>query len=342
MEILARGYQGTVPRLRMVSPRSAGWSRVRRGRGFSYVDDAGAPLPADAVEFCRSLVIPPAWREVWICPHPNAHLQAVGVDDAGRRQYLYHPEWRRRRDEAKFDHVLDMAARLPGARPTVTRRLRSDGMPRARALSVAFRLLDDGLFRIGGEEYADDEGGYGLITLERRHVRWRRDRVVFSFSGKGGKEQAISLSDPDLVAAVAVLRRRRGGSDRLLAYKDGRRWRDLTSVDVNDHLKELLGEDASAKDFRTWHATVVAAVELAKDRPTSARGRKRAVARAIAEVADYLGNTAAVARSSYVDPRIIDLFEDGRTVDPDIARADLSRRSSRASAERAVLALLTS
>ena len=330
-----------MPRLRMVSPHSPGWSRVRRGRGFSYVDADGSPLDAGAVEFCRSLVIPPAWQDVWICPYPNGHLQAVGVDDAGRRQYLYHPEWRRRRDEAKFDHVLRMAARLPAARRTVTRRLRSEGMSRERVLAVCFRMLDNGLFRIGGEEYADDEGGYGLVTLEQRHTRVEADRAVFGYSGKGGKEHMVALSDPDLVAVLMLLRRRRGGSDRLLAYKEGRRWRDLTSADVNDYLKDLLGEDASAKDFRTWHATVVAAIELAKDRPTSVSGRKRAVTRAMHEVAEDLGNPASVARSSYVDPRIIDLYEDGRTVDPGLAQADLTRPSSRASAERAVLELLT-
>jgi DNA topoisomerase-1 len=331
-----------VTRLRMVSPHSPGWSRVRRGRGFSYVDADRSPLPADAAEFCRSLMIPPAWTDVWICPHPNGHLQAVGLDDAGRRQYLYHPVWRRHRDEAKFDHVLRMAARLPGARRIVTRRLRSDGMSRERVLAVCFRMLDDGLFRIGGEEYADDEGGYGLVTLEKRHARVESERVVFGYTGKGGKEHKVDLSDPELVAAVEILRRRRGGSDRLLAYRDGRHWRDLTSGEVNDYLKDRLGEHASAKDFRTWHATVVAAIELAKDRPASTSGRKRAVARAMREVADYLGNTAAVARSSYVDPRIIDLFEDGYTLGADMARSDLSQRSSRASAERAVLKLLTS
>ena len=141
-----------VPRLRMVSPSSPGWSRIRRGSGFSYVDTDGSRLPAHAAEHCRSLVIPPAWQDVWICPHSNGHLQAVGIDDAGRRQYLYHPEWRRRRDEAKFDHVLRVAARLPAARRAVTRRLRSDGMSRDRVLAVCFRMLDRGLFRIGGEE----------------------------------------------------------------------------------------------------------------------------------------------------------------------------------------------
>ena len=331
-----------MPRLRMVSPSSPGWSRIRRGSGFSYVDMEGSPLPPGDVEYCRSLVIPPAWRDVWICPHPNGHLQAVGVDDAGRRQYLYHPEWRRRRDEAKFDHVLRVAARLPAARRTVTRRLRTDGMSRDRVLAVCFRMLDHGLFRIGGEEYADDEGGYGLVTLEKRHARLEADRAIFGYDGKGGKEQNVALSDPDLLPAVAILRQRRGGSDRLLAYKSGRRWRDLTSGEVNEYLKELLGEEASAKDFRTWHATVLAAIALATHRPPSASGRKRAVARAMREVADDLGNTASVARSSYVDPRVVDLFEDGRTVDPGLARTDLSQPTVRASAERAVLELLTS
>jgi DNA topoisomerase I len=326
----------------MVSPQSPGWSRIRRGRGFSYTDNSGAPLSADDVEFCQSLVIPPAWREVWICPYRNGHLLAVGLDDAGRRQYLYHPEWRRRRDEAKFDHVLEVAALLPGARRRVTRSLRADDASRGRVLAMAFRMLDDGLFRIGGEEYADEDGGYGLVTLEKRHVRTERECIRFGFSAKAGKNQVIALADPDLADAVDRLRRRRGGSDRLLAYKDGRRWRDLTSAEVNEYVKELLGPDASAKDFRTWHATVLAAIALARERPGSGRARKRAVRRAMGEVADYLGNTVAVARSSYVDPRIVDLFEDGRTVDRSVARIDPTKRSARAAAERAVLALLRS
>jgi DNA topoisomerase I len=331
-----------VTRLRMVSPQSPGWSRTRRGKGFSYTDATGAPLSPDDVAFCRSLVIPPAWREVWICPYRNGHLQAVGVDDAGRRQYLYHPEWRRRRDEAKFDHVLEVATRLPTARRRVTRQLRTDGVSRDRVLATAFRMLDDGLFRIGGEEYAGEDGGYGLVTLEKRHVRMDKGRILFHYSGKAGKDQVIALADPDLATAMERLRRRRGGSDRLLAYKESRRWKDLTSAEVNDFLKDLLGPDASAKDFRTWHATVLAAVTLARHRPTSKRARKRAVAQAMSEVADYLGNTAAVARSSYVDPRVIDLFEDGRTVDSAVARVDPTRRSARAAAERSVLDLLLS
>jgi DNA topoisomerase I len=299
-------------------------------------------LIAEDVEFCRSLAIPPAWEQVWICPYRNGHLQAVGYDAAGRRQYLYHPEWRRRRDQAKFDHVLRVAARLPSARRTVTRRLRAHGMPQSRVLAAAFRMLDDGLFRIGGEEYADEDGGYGLVTLEKRHVQVRKTQMLFGYSGKAGKNQEIALTDADLATAVRLMLRRRGGSDRLLAYKGGRRWRDLTSAEVNDHIKELLGEDASAKDFRTWHATVLAAIALAKERPESARARKRTVARAMSEVADYLGNTAAIARSSYVDPRVVDLFEDGRTVDSAIARIDPTNRRARTAAERAVLGLLDS
>jgi DNA topoisomerase-1 len=203
-------------------------------------------------------------------------------------------------------------------------------------------MLDDGLFRIGGEEYAGEDGGYGLVTLEKRHVRMDKGRILFHYSGKAGKDQVIALADPDLATAMERLRRRRSGSDRLLAYKESRRWKDLTSAEVNDFLKDLLGPDASAKDFRTWHATVLAAVTLARHRPTSKRARKRAVAQAMSEVADYLGNTAAVARSSYVDPRVIDLFEDGRTVDSAVARVDPTRRSARAAAERSVLDLLLS
>ena len=307
-------------RLRTVSPAAPGWTRKRVGRGFTYLDVTGARLADADVDRCRKLVIPPAWREVWICPAPNGHIQAVGTDDAGRRQYLYHPEWRRKRDEAKHERVLEVAARLPEARARVERDICLPGMPRDRALATAFRLLDLGFFRVGGESYAAENGSHGLATLRKEHVRTRGERMEFRFIAKSGKDLTVTLVDEQAEAALKPMRQRRSGGDELLAYLVGRQWRDVTSEDIREYVKEVLGGDATVKDFRTWHGTVLAAVALAvsthaADTPTA---RKRAVARAMREVADYLGNTPAVARASYVDPRVIDLFEDGITIEPEL------------------------
>ncbi len=311
-----------MPRLRTVSPSQPGWTRRRAGRGFVYLDLDRQRVVGVDLERCRALVLPPAWQEVWICPLANGHIQAVGTDAAGRRQYRYHDEWRRQRDADKHDRVLRVAARLPRARERVDAHLALSGMPRERALATAFRLLDLGFFRVGGEVYAEEHGSHGLATLTKQHVRLRGDRMEFCFESKSGKEQEVALVDPQARAAVEAMRRRRSGGSELLAYREGRRWRDVTSDDINDYVKEVIGGEVSAKDFRTWHATVLAAVALAVS--THAAGtptaRKRAVARAMAEVADYLGNTPAVARASYVDPRVVDLFEDGTTIEPALRR----------------------
>ncbi|MDQ3732850.1 MAG: DNA topoisomerase IB [Actinomycetota bacterium] len=307
-----------MPRLRTVSPNSPGWTRRRAGKGFVYLDEDGNRLSTDAALRCKQLVIPPAWTEVWVCPVENGHIQAVGTDDAGRRQYIYHRRWRELRDKSKHDRVLKVAARLPEARRTVARHLALDGMPRERALAAAFRLLDLGFFRIGGESYAEQNGSYGLATIEKQHVRIEGGSVVFEYKAKSGKERLIALADQPVRDAIEILRRRRGGGPELLAYQESRRWRDVTSTDINGYVKEVVGDDVSAKDFRTWHGTVLAAVALAaeNDKSASKAARKRAVAKAMREVAEYLGNTPTVARASYVDPRVVDLFEDGITISP--------------------------
>jgi DNA topoisomerase-1 len=331
-------------RLRTVSPSDPGWTRRRAGRGFVYLDQLGVRLPPEDRERCVRLVIPPAWEEVWICRHPNGHLQAVGTDAAGRRQYLYHPEWRRKRDESKHDRVLEVAGRLPRARRRVAVHLRLDGMPYERALATAFRLLDLGFFRIGGETYAEANHSYGLATIRKEHVTVENRTVVFDFVAKSGQERYVALADDLVRASVADLLRRRSGGPELLAYKDGRRWKDVTSTDINAYLKEQVGGEVSAKDFRTWHGTVIAAVALAGANAdaTSATARKRAVSAAMKQVAEYLGNTPTVARSSYVDPRVIDLFADGVTISPRLASSDddLSDGSTHGKVERAVLNLL--
>lgn len=302
-------------------------------------------MPDEAAERCRSLVIPPAWEQVWICPVPNGHLQAVGTDDAGRRQYLYHEEWRRRRDKSKHDRVLEVAARLPRARRRVSAHLKLEGMPYERALATAFRLLDLGFFRIGGETYAEANNTYGLATIQRQHVTLEKNTIVFSFVAKSGKDWYKAVGDKLVRDAVAELLMRVEGSDELLAYHDGSQWRDVTSSDINSYVKDVVGGEVSAKDFRTWHGTVIAAVSLAQasESAVSPTARKRAVSSAMRVVSDYLGNTPTVARSSYVDPRVIDLFLDGATIPPALAKTDknLADGFTHGRIERAVLDLLT-
>ena len=333
-----------MPRLRTVSPSQPGLTRRRSGRGFVYLRGDERVTDPAVVARIRDLVIPPAWNDVWICPWPNGHIQAVGSDEKGRRQYLYHPVWREQRDKAKHDRVLEVAARLPRARRRVEEHLALEGMPRERALATAFRLLDLGFFRIGGETYAEQNGSYGLATIGRQHVHVEGDLIVFEYVAKSGKDRIVAVGDPTVRAAVTTLRRRRGGGHELLAYRDGRGWRDVTSTDINEYVKDVVGGEVSAKDFRTWHGTVLAAVALAvsthaADTPTA---RKRAIARAMSEVSTYLGNTPAVARSSYVDPRVIDLYEDGTTIADAVREEHATPEERQDALERAVLDLLAS
>ncbi len=331
-------------RLRTVSPSTTGLSRRRAGSGFIFLDKQGGRLSdVEEIERIRSLAIPPAWRDVWISPYPNGHIQAVGTDDAGRRQYLYHQDWRIKRDKLKFDRVLAAARRLPAARRAIAKDLALDGMPLERADAVAVRLLDLGYFRIGSDIYADTNGSFGLTTLEKRHVRKDRDRFVFRFMGKSGIEHSIEIDDPEVLVALDALRRRRGGSDRLLAYQLDRTWRDLDSSAVNLYLNGHL-EDLTAKDFRTWQATVLAAAALAAtEEPGDTKAsRRRAVKAAVLEVSDYLGNTPTIAKSSYIDPRVIDLYENGTTIDPAVvARRYRSPAAKQRAIEAAVLDLLS-
>jgi len=333
-----------VPRLRKVSPRDPGWTRRRAGKGFVYLDELGNRLAAEHIQRCKLLVIPPAWEHVWICPAPNGHLQAVGIDDAGRRQYLYHEQWRLQRDRLKYDTVLQIAARLPSARRDVAKDLQLEGMPYERALGTAFRLLDLGFFRIGGEAYTESNNSYGLATIKKEHVSIDNGSVIFNYVAKSGQERYIALADDLVLQAVRELLARRGGGPELLAYKDRRQWHDINSADINNYIKTHVGEEMSSKDFRTWHGTVIAAVVLAEanESAKTITARKRAVSSAMKEVAGYLGNTPAVARTSYVDPRVIDLFNDGVTISPSLAATDddLSDGTTHGKIERAVLNLL--
>jgi DNA topoisomerase-1 len=306
-----------VPRLRRVDCSGPGIVRRRRGRGFEYRDGRGERIEdPEILERIRELVIPPAWENVWICPYPFGHIQAVGTDAAGRRQYLYHQLWRERRDQEKFGEMIRFARALPRLRRTTGRQLTKTGMPRERVLACAVRLLDRGFFRIGTEDYAEQNKTYGLATMEKRHVTLGEDYLItFDYVAKGGKRRVQSIVDPPVYAVIEALLRRRTGTG-VLAYKDGRKWVDVRSDDINDYIKEITGEGFSAKDFRTWSGTVIAAVALAVSgrAATTPGARKRAIMRAVKEVAHYLGNTPAVCRASYIDPRVFDRYRDGITI----------------------------
>jgi DNA topoisomerase IB len=254
---------------------------------------------------------------VWICLDPRGHLQATGIDAAGRKQYLYHDQWRAHRDRLKFDSMTAFGESLPRLRRRVAKDLRGEELTRQRVLACVVRLLDLGFFRIGSEDYAEENETYGVATIERRHVTVEGDQVEFDYEAKGGQRRLQVIGDPEVAEVVRELKRRRGGDDDLLAYKEGNRWHDVKSSDINAYVKEITGGDFSAKDFRTWAGTVLAAVSLAAAGPAttaSKTARKRAKTRAIKEVSRYLGNTPAVARASYIDPRVFDRYDGGRTI----------------------------
>lgn len=316
-----------MPRLRRVDCSGPGLTRRRQGRGFVYLDDEGERIGAlKDVERLAELGIPPAWKDVWICPDRQGHLQATGIDAAGRKQYLYHPRWRERRDQEKFDEMTLFARALPALREHVESDLTgSDDPTRERVLACAVRLLDRGFFRIGSEQYAVQNESYGLATMLKEHVRLEPENhaMVFDYVAKSGKRRVQGVVDPAAFDVVADLKRRRGGGPELLAYRERRRWRDLRSSDINEYLKEATGADFSAKDFRTWNATVLAATALGVSGEVAGTktGRRRAITRAIKEVAHYLGNTPAVCRASYIDPRVFDAYRGGLIIRPALEQA---------------------
>jgi DNA topoisomerase-1 len=324
-----------MPRLRRVDCADVGLRRRRRGRGFEYLDELGRRIDApDTLARIRELSIPPAWEEVWICADPLGHLQATGIDSAGRKQYLYHERWRQRRDQQKFEETLDFARALPRLRRTVKRDLRGEDMTRDQILACAVRLLDCGLFRIGSEEYAESNGSYGLATMRKKHVTLNGKVITFDYRAKGGERRVQTIADPEVRPVVAGLKRRRAGGHELLAYRNGHRWRDVTSSDINEYLKAATGGDFSAKHFRTWNATVLAAVALASTDPVSSKtGRQRVITDAVKGVAFCLGNTPAISRKSYIDPRVFDRYLSGWTIGEAAA-------GSRQTIEKAVIDLI--
>jgi len=305
-------------RLRRSDPGGPGLTRRRRGRGFSYHQPDGAAV-TDPTELERidALRIPPAWADVWICPWAHGHLQALGTDEAGRRQYLYHQGWTTRRDAEKFERAEGFGGRLPGLRDALDGRLATAGLTEERVLATAVRLVDLGLFRVGSEQYVKANGSFGLATALREHVTTGRRSVGISFTGKGGLEFCQEIRDPAVCAVVRALVRRREPGERLLAWWSpaSRSWREVRSEHVNEFLRDVSGLDVTAKDFRTWHASVLMAMELGgAPLPAAETRRRRVVAAAHRAVADLLQNTPAVTRSSYVDPRVVDLWQSGRTL----------------------------
>lgn len=304
-------------RLRRSNCEHPGYSRRRWGKGFSYRDIRGAVIAdRQVLARIRSLAIPPAWTDVWISPYANGHIQATGTDGAGRKQYIYHPHWREMKDREKFDRALAFAQSLPPARRLITKYLRAEGSGPERALAAALRIVDAGALRVGGTRYAEANGSYGTTTLRIEHVRLAGPEVRFDFPGKSGQEWHTSLKDADLAAALEPMLNR-PDADTALAYigADGA-WHSVDAAQLNAFLKEVTGGDFSAKDFRTWQATVVAAMSLARQAPGAAtkRAKQKAVAATARDVAEHLGNTPAIARKSYIDPRVVDRFFDGEVI----------------------------
>jgi DNA topoisomerase I len=330
-------------RLRRADCAGPGIRRIRRGRGFSYEDGTGETIAdEETLERIRQLAIPPAWKEVWICPDPFGHIQATGYDEAGRKQYLYHERWQQRQAERKFELVREFALALPKLRRAVTADLRRQGLPRERALACAIRLLDLGFFRVGSEVYAEENESFGLATVRREHVTIKRSEVVFDFPAKSGQRRVQSIRDGAARRAIEAMYRRRSGPEDLLAYRAGREWVDVRSDEINEYIHEKIGEEFTAKNFRTWHGTVLAAVALAgEEPPRSDAASKRAISGAVNQVSEALGNTPAVCRASYIDPRVIDRFRDGVTIRPTTSANGRLTAKQRLKIEREVIELVS-
>ena len=337
-------HPAVAQRLRRSDCTGPGLKRRRRGRGFEYLDGDGARVSdPEVLQRIAELVIPPAWQEVWICPYPGGHIQATGIDDRGRKQYLYHPRWRERRDAEKFEDMVEFARALPALRERVAADLEGQELDRDHVLACAVRLLDRGFFRIGSEDYAVTNETYGLATMRKRHAAVKGDILLFDYPAKHGKRRVQAVVDGEIADTIRRLKQRRGGGEELLAYKRSGRWVDVRSSDINAYLKEATELDISAKDFRTWGATVMAAVALAVAGPAAGTktGAKRAITRAVKEVAYYLGNTPAVARASYIDPRVFDRYRDGVVVAVHELDFDPEGTAIQGDVEDAVLDLIT-
>src|SRR5438270_4070146 len=290
-----------------ISDDRPGIRRRRSGRGFSYLSPEGEPIrQPQRLKWIRSLAVPPAWTDVWISPTPRGHLQATGRDARGRKQYRYHPLWREARDETKFERLIEFGRCLPKLRRRVSHDLSRPGMPREKVVATVVRLLDSSAIRVGNQEYARDNNSFGLTTLRDRHVDVSGDRIRFHFTGKAGRRHRIDVHDRRLAAIVRRCQHLPG--QELFRYRaeDGE-LRTVESGDVNDYLRDATGEDFTAKDFRTWTGTVLAAVELARlGRAGNESDARRHLVEAVRAVAGRLGNTEAVCRRCYVHPALVD------------------------------------
>ncbi|HEX3711888.1 MAG TPA: DNA topoisomerase IB [Trebonia sp.] len=296
-------------------PHGPGISRVREAGGFTYRDPAGGDITDSAtLDRIRALALPPAWTGVWISPDPLGHIQATGVDSRGRTQYRYHQLWRLERDAQKFQHMLRFADALPGLRAATVHDLGRRPLNRERVTASAVRLLDLGLFRIGGERYAELDHHYGVATLEKRHVSIGRKGAEFDYVAKEGKRRTITVTDPAVLPALRKLAVSDNELDALFTWQDARGWHQLHSHDISAYIAGRAGGHFTAKEFRTWNATVLMALQLANAAPpVSAHGASRTIASSVRAVAEWLGDTPAVARAAYIDPRLIHRYEsDGR------------------------------
>jgi DNA topoisomerase I len=332
--------EAAVPGLARSDPHGPGITRLPDGARFRYQDPSGAAVTdAETLQRIRALAIPPAWTNVWISPDPLGHIQATGVDSKGRTQYRYHELWREQRDAQKFSHMLKFAGALPTLRAATVHDLRRRDLNRDRVASGAVRLIDLGLFRIGGEKYAELDHHYGATTLEKRHVTVTRHGITFDYVAKEGKRREITVTDPAVLPTVRALASSDNGLDSLFAWERDGTWHALRSHDVSEYIAARAGAHFTAKEFRTWNATVLMALLLANaDPPGTARGRSRVIAASVRGVAEWLGDTPTVARASYIDPQLISRYQaDGRLPTIPALPAELPVS---ADAEAAVAALL--
>jgi DNA topoisomerase I len=296
-------------------PRGPGISRAGAAGGFAYLKPSGAEVadPATLLRI-RALALPPAWRDVWISPDPLGHIQATGTDSRGRTQYRYHQLWREQRDLQKFQHMLRFAAALPALRTATLHDLGRRELDRDRVTAGAVRLIDLGLFRIGGERYAELDHHYGVATLQKRHVSVHRKGATFDYIAKEGKRREITVADTEILSTLRVLAASDNGLDALFCWRDGESWHQLHSHDVSAYIAERSRGHFTAKEFRTWNATVLMALQLAgTGTAASARAASRVITAGVRAVADWLGDTPAVTRNSYIDPRLISRYRlDGR------------------------------
>jgi DNA topoisomerase I len=326
--------------------RTGGWRRTGSKGRFRYVDSRGNPI-TDPNKLARieGLVIPPAWRGVWISPRPDAKLQATGVDAAGRRQYLYHPEYRAQQEQTKYDKLIRFAERLPDLRATMAEHMDRDALERERICAVAIRLINLGWFRVGSERYAKRFRTYGITTLTKRHVSVRGSRIAFHFRGKHKVWVRTAIADAELAGVMKELLALPGGR-RLFRYEWEGDLINLTGARLNDYVGTYLGEEFTAKDFRTWGGTLLAAIAFAeRGIPETETEAKRSVAAVMRTVGERLGNTPAVARASYVSPAVVEQYLDGRTIEdfrPRHLRVVGARDIGLDTEEQALLSLLRS